>query len=259
MKRRCDNQDAIDGNFIDPMYLVILECDGAENCFDLRKLIGWFDDGNTTDPLCGLEIDENIIEEIQQRADELGIPRRKIQKDFSQRSFEIQRNNTNKSRISTRYQRRPDEQRMPSRQRQERERERSERRKQYEELDERVGEIRQERKQLVIQQAIEKQERREKRKLERKQIKKNAPKAKVEKILKKFDKETKRAEKEQQAIDDEIYTDFAEHLEHRINLLKEEFEERLDAERERLLEDRRREQERQAEERIVRRRESRNS
>ena len=79
MERRCTNQDPFtleEANEIDATYLMTLRCGDIENCYDVRDLINWLDQGHTRDPLCGLEIPEHIIDEINRRALELGIERR---------------------------------------------------------------------------------------------------------------------------------------------------------------------------------------
>lgn len=55
-------------------YMVKLKFDTAEYCYDIRQLITWLDKGNKHDPISKRKIENNIIQKIYQRANELNIP-----------------------------------------------------------------------------------------------------------------------------------------------------------------------------------------
>ena len=58
---------------IDPKYLVTLRCKNIDICHDIRSLLPRLINGNSIDPVCGLKIHPNVIEQIFEQADELGL------------------------------------------------------------------------------------------------------------------------------------------------------------------------------------------
>lgn len=64
----------------DEGHIIKLLCKerGIVNCYDIQQLINWLDQGNTKDPACGIQLDQNTINFIYNEAKILGIPSKRF-------------------------------------------------------------------------------------------------------------------------------------------------------------------------------------
>lgn len=82
MEQNCNNvQDPISLENLKDIpneYLYTISCFGKNNCYDIRDLIQYLNTGNKRDPLCGIPLPNEILQNIYTRANELGLNKNRI-------------------------------------------------------------------------------------------------------------------------------------------------------------------------------------